>query len=61
MNWLGQMIGLPNEFLHLKHDSPGGGVIQVLKITHLINRLIVNNNNNNSHEIFNRLRQAKLH
>jgi len=28
MNWLGQMIGLPEEFLHLNKDSPGGGVIQ---------------------------------
>lgn len=31
MNWLGQIIGLPEEFLHLRHDSPGGGVIQVSK------------------------------
>lgn len=32
MNWLGKMIGLPNCFLHLQSDSPGGGVIQVYKI-----------------------------
>jgi len=29
MNWLGQMVGLPEDFLHLRADSPGGGVIQV--------------------------------
>ena len=29
MNWLGKMIGLPEEFLHTKVDSRGGGVIQV--------------------------------
>ncbi|XP_059470438.1 histidine decarboxylase isoform X2 [Neocloeon triangulifer] len=28
MNWLGQMVGLPEDFLHLRGDSPGGGVIQ---------------------------------
>ncbi|XP_034255904.1 histidine decarboxylase isoform X3 [Thrips palmi] len=28
MNWLGRMVGLPDEFLHLRSDSPGGGVIQ---------------------------------
>lgn len=28
MNWLGKMIGLPDEFLHLSKDSKGGGVIQ---------------------------------
>lgn len=29
MNWLGKMIGLPDEFLHnTQKDSPGGGVIQ---------------------------------
>lgn len=28
MNWLGKMIGLPEEFLHRKGGS-GGGVIQV--------------------------------
>ncbi|RZF45602.1 hypothetical protein LSTR_LSTR016354, partial [Laodelphax striatellus] len=28
MNWLGKMIGLPDEFLHTRSDSPGGGVIQ---------------------------------
>ncbi|KAF4519118.1 hypothetical protein B566_EDAN010540 [Ephemera danica] len=28
MNWLGQMVGLPEDFLHLRADSPGGGVIQ---------------------------------
>ncbi|KAI5726440.1 hypothetical protein M8J76_002699 [Diaphorina citri] len=28
MNWLGKMIGLPEEFLHTKVDSPGGGVLQ---------------------------------
>ncbi|XP_077293289.1 histidine decarboxylase [Arctopsyche grandis] len=28
MNWLGKMIGLPEDFLRLKNDSPGGGVIQ---------------------------------
>lgn len=27
MNWLGKMIGLPDDFLH-KNESPGGGVIQ---------------------------------
>ncbi|XP_018322462.1 histidine decarboxylase [Agrilus planipennis] len=27
-NWLGKMIGLPEDFLHLHKDSPGGGVIQ---------------------------------
>lgn len=30
MNWLGKMIGLPDDFLHIRPDSPGGGVIQVL-------------------------------
>ena len=30
MDWLGKMIGLPEEFLHSKPHSPGGGVIQVL-------------------------------
>ena len=29
MDWLGKMIGLPEEFLHSKPHSPGGGVIQV--------------------------------
>lgn len=29
MNWLGKMIGLPDEFLHCSSDSRGGGVIQV--------------------------------
>ena len=28
MDWLGKMIGLPEEFLHTKPHSPGGGVIQ---------------------------------
>uniref|UniRef100_A0A8D8X543 Histidine decarboxylase n=1 Tax=Cacopsylla melanoneura TaxID=428564 RepID=A0A8D8X543_9HEMI len=28
MNWLGKMIGLPEEFLHINSDSPGGGVLQ---------------------------------
>ncbi|GAB0088367.1 Histidine decarboxylase [Sergentomyia squamirostris] len=28
MNWLGKMIGLPDEFLHLGSASRGGGVIQ---------------------------------
>ena len=28
MDWLGKMIGLPDEFLHTKPHSPGGGVIQ---------------------------------
>ncbi|XP_043218908.1 histidine decarboxylase-like [Amphibalanus amphitrite] len=28
MDWLGQMIGLPAEFLHSSKDSHGGGVIQ---------------------------------
>ncbi|XP_054279364.1 histidine decarboxylase [Macrosteles quadrilineatus] len=28
MNWLGKMIGLPEEFLHTRSDSKGGGVIQ---------------------------------
>lgn len=28
MDWLGQMIGLPNEFLHSKSNGKGGGVIQ---------------------------------
>jgi len=28
MNWLGKMIGLPDDFLHLSKDSKGGGVIQ---------------------------------
>ncbi|XP_037068444.1 histidine decarboxylase-like [Pollicipes pollicipes] len=28
MDWLGQMIGLPDEFLHSSKDSHGGGVIQ---------------------------------
>ncbi|XP_004537427.1 histidine decarboxylase [Ceratitis capitata] len=28
MNWLGKMIGLPDDFLHLHNKSPGGGVIQ---------------------------------
>jgi len=32
MNWLGQMVGLPEDFLHLRADSPGGGVIQVNRI-----------------------------
>ena len=29
MDWLGKMIGLPEEFLHTRSDSLGGGVIQV--------------------------------
>lgn len=29
MNWLGKMIGLPEEFLHTKVNSTGGGAIQV--------------------------------
>jgi histidine decarboxylase len=29
MNWLGKMIGLPEEFLHTRTNSTGGGVIQV--------------------------------
>ena len=28
MDWLGKMIGLPEDFLHMKPDSSGGGVIQ---------------------------------
>lgn len=28
MNWLGKMIGLPDEFLHNQRDGQGGGVIQ---------------------------------
>lgn len=28
MNWLGKMIGLPDEFLHLSNTSKGGGVLQ---------------------------------
>lgn len=28
MNWLGKMIGLPDEFLHMGGKSKGGGVIQ---------------------------------
>ncbi|XP_022249959.1 histidine decarboxylase-like isoform X1 [Limulus polyphemus] len=28
MDWLGKMIGLPEEFLHTRRDSEGGGVIQ---------------------------------
>ena len=28
MDWLGQMIGLPDDFLHAYTKSPGGGVIQ---------------------------------
>lgn len=28
MNWLGKMIGLPDEFLHTSGTSKGGGVIQ---------------------------------
>ena len=28
MDWLGQMIGLPDEFLHSKSNGNGGGVIQ---------------------------------
>lgn len=28
MNWLGKMIGLPDEFLHTGGKSKGGGVIQ---------------------------------
>ncbi|KAF5297551.1 hypothetical protein FQR65_LT09982 [Abscondita terminalis] len=28
MNWLGKMIGLPDDFLHTKSESKGGGVIQ---------------------------------
>ncbi|XP_002068893.3 histidine decarboxylase isoform X1 [Drosophila willistoni] len=28
MNWLGKMIGLPDEFLHLSNSSKGGGVLQ---------------------------------
>lgn len=27
MDWLGQMIGLPDIFLN-RHDGPGGGIIQ---------------------------------
>lgn len=29
MDWLGKMIGLPNEFLHSNEQTRGGGVIQV--------------------------------
>ncbi|XP_064542419.1 histidine decarboxylase isoform X2 [Drosophila montana] len=28
MNWLGKMIGLPDEFLHLSNNCKGGGVLQ---------------------------------
>lgn len=28
MNWLGKMIGLPDDFLHLNSSSKGGGVVQ---------------------------------
>ncbi|TDG50123.1 hypothetical protein AWZ03_003339 [Drosophila navojoa] len=28
MNWLGKMIGLPDEFLHLTNNCKGGGVLQ---------------------------------
>ncbi|KAB0805609.1 hypothetical protein PPYR_02579 [Photinus pyralis] len=28
LNWLGKMIGLPDDFLHTRNDSLGGGVIQ---------------------------------
>ena len=27
MNWLGKMIGLPEEFLHTRVNSTGGGAI----------------------------------
>ena len=30
MDWLGNMLGLPNEFLHSNEQTMGGGVIQVL-------------------------------
>lgn len=29
MNWLGKMIGLTDDFLHINSESTGGGVIQV--------------------------------
>lgn len=29
MDWLGQLIGLPSEFLHCS-GGPGGGIIQVI-------------------------------
>ncbi|XP_014204910.1 alpha-methyldopa hypersensitive protein-like [Copidosoma floridanum] len=32
MDWLGKMLGLPEEFLN-SHDGPGGGVLQVCIIT----------------------------
>lgn len=28
MNWLGKMIGLPDDFLHMGGNGQGGGVIQ---------------------------------
>lgn len=28
LNWLGKMIGLPDEFLHMGGNGQGGGVIQ---------------------------------
>ena len=34
MDWLGKMIGLPEEFLHTHRDSTGGGVIQVGNLVH---------------------------
>jgi histidine decarboxylase len=30
MDWLGSMIGLPDDFLHRNPKTPGGGVIQEL-------------------------------
>lgn len=36
MDWLGKMIGLPEEFLHTHRDSTGGGVIQVGNLAHAV-------------------------
>lgn len=40
MNWLGKMIGLPEQFLNRK-DGSGGGVIQVkLKLLYNLQNLL---------------------
>jgi len=35
LDWVGRMIGLPDDFLPFQPDGKGGGVIQVIESTHL--------------------------
>lgn len=50
MNWLGKMIGLPDEFLHTCSNSIGGGVIQVSILKTYISVCPIRNHSNNLYQ-----------